>query len=353
MKESIAKAGVLAMLGLFGSAALAAPQVYIPLGAANSIQVVDAATTLAVATIKDVPQVHGLAATPDGRYLVAGSFTEVSAPTGNLPPKPEGMSSEEHEKHHAISPEPSENPVGASYVSIIESSSREVVRRIEVRGSVHHVAVTPDSRFAVTTHPGAGGVSVIDLDTFERSGAIATGTAPNYATFSSDGERLYVSNTGDNNVSEIDVRTWQVTRTFPTGKAPEHVVLSPDDRVLYVNNVADGTVSAIQLINDSTAQTYPVGSDPHGVDLLDDGNTLFATSKTEGRLVAIDLRTGKITAKALGPAPYHVTAIRGTGTLYVSSRAEPRIWVVDQDTLELRDEFAIPGIGHQMVLTSN
>lgn len=170
MKEAIAKASVLAALGLLGSPAFAAPQVYIPLGAANSVQVVDAATNLAVATIEGVPQVHGLAATPDGRYLVAGSFSEVSAPAGNLPPKPEGMSSEEHEKHHAIASEPSEDSVGASYVSIIGTTERDVVRRIEVRGSVHHVAVTPDSRFAVTTHPGAGGVSVIDLETFERIG---------------------------------------------------------------------------------------------------------------------------------------------------------------------------------------
>ena len=96
MKQAIAKASVLAALGLLGSPAFAAHQVCIPLGAANSVQVVDAATNLAVATIEDLPQVHGLAATPDGRYLVAGSFSEVSAPAGNLPPKPEGISSEEH-----------------------------------------------------------------------------------------------------------------------------------------------------------------------------------------------------------------------------------------------------------------
>ena len=73
----------------------------------------------------------------------------------------------------------------------------------------------------------------------------------------------------------------------------------------------------------------------------------------EGRLIAIDLRTGEITALELSPAPYHVTTIRGTGAIYVSSRAEPRIWVVDQNTLERRNEFAISGIGHQMALATN
>ena len=74
---------------------------------------------------------HGLAATPDGRYLVAGSLSEVSSQVGNLPPKPEGMSSEEHDKHHAISPDSGEGSMGTSYVSIIGTSTQDILRRIE------------------------------------------------------------------------------------------------------------------------------------------------------------------------------------------------------------------------------
>ena len=80
------------------------------------------------------------------------------------------------------------------------------------------------------------------------------------------------------------------------------------------------------------------------------GATLFATSKGENRLVAVDLASGETRAVALGPAPYHLTAVRGAGTLYVSSRAEPRVWVVNQRTLAIRGEFVIGGIGHQMAL---
>jgi hypothetical protein len=44
--------------------------------------------------------------------------------------------------------------------------------------------------------------------------------------------------------------------------------------------------------------------------------------------------------------------VRGQGTLYVSSRAENRIWVLDQQTLAPRGEIAIRGIGHQMVVAA-
>ncbi len=50
---------------------------------------------------------------------------------------------------------------------------------------------------------------------------------------------------------------------------------------------------------------------------------------------------------ALSPAPYHLSVISRAGVLYVSSREESVVWVIDMATLETRAEIAIPGIGHQ------
>lgn len=331
-------------------AAIAAPEVYIPLGAANKVQVVDTATQRPTAVIEDVTNAHGLAITPDQRYLVAGSFTEVSANGEPAPPRPATVSRAEHEKHHASSTPSAVASENKSYVSIIDAASLRVVRRVAVRAAVHHVAVSPDGRFAVTTHPGADGISVIDLEAFTVTDSVETGRTPNYAAFTSDARDLYVSNAGDDTVSEVDVDSWTVSRRIATGGSPEHVVLSPDDRTLYINNVADGTVSAIPLAGNSTPQTYRVGGAPHGIDLSDDGATLFASSQSDSKLVAIDLASGQVRNIALSPAPYHVTTVPGNGTVLVSSRAEKRIWVLDQSTLAVRGEITIDGIGHQMAV---
>ena len=153
-------------------------------------------------------------------------------------------------------------------------------------------------------------------------------------------------------VSEIDTASWAVTRRLAAGQAPEHVVLAPGDRMLYVNNVADGTVSAVRLADGRTTASYAVGAAADGIDISDDGATLYVSGNAEGRLVAIDLASGTRRDTPLAPAPYHVAAIHGQGTVYVSSRAENRIWVLDQKTLELRADIAIGGIGHQMVVPS-
>lgn len=350
MKAFTGKLALIATALVATNAAIAAPKIYIPLGDANQLQVIDSATNRVVNTIADVGNAHGLAITPDGRYLVAGSFSEDTASSGDAPPKPAAVSEKDHEKHHAVPAASASTILGTSYVSIIDAASQKVARRVKVQGAVHHVEISPGGQYAVTTHPGRAGVSVIDLESFEVIETVTTGLAPNYAIFSHDGRRAYVSNAGDNSISEIDTMTWAVTRSIKTGEAPEHLVLSPDGTVLYINNVADGTASAINIDKGQIARTYTIGSAPHGIDLSDDGNTLFASSREENKLVAINLLTGTKRKLDLGPAPYHVKALRGSDSLYVSSRAENKVWIIDQNSLARIGEMSIGGIGHQMVV---
>jgi len=325
-------------------------EVYVPLGSADAIAVVDADTDQVVAEIPEIPSSHGLAVSWDGRYLVAGSLLE--HPKGALPPKPKDMSEEEHAAHHGSSDVPAEGAAedaqSTGMVYLIDAKERRVVRHIDVPGAVHHALITPDGRFAVVTHPGRGSVSVVDIHAYRLEKELPTGLAPNYVVSKRDGTRVYVSNAGEGTVSEIDTATWQVVRNLPVGKMPEHLVLSPDERYLYVVDPAAGMVSQLDLQSGEVGETYPVGADPHGMDLSDNGRFLYASSKDDNRLVAFDLASGERRAATLDPAPYHVTTIRGTGKIYVSSRKSPVIWVVDQQTLAVRGEIPIRGEGHEM-----
>ena len=334
------------------AASVAAPTVYIPLGTANKILIVDAATDKVVGKISDVQNIHGLAATPDGRFLVAGSFFELRPGQAAIPPKPKGMSEEEHKRHHSMPASGKKRVVGKSYVSLIRTRDNRVIRRIEVKGAVHHNAVMPDGRYAISTHTTAGGISLIDLETYKVFKTIQTGPVPNYAVVTKDGSRIYVSNAGNNTISEIDTQNWIVARNLLAGKAPEHIVLSPDETMLYVNNVMAGTVSVISLKTGKVVKTYGVGKEPHGVDISDDGKTLFVASKKDNKLTAINLADGKARRLTLKPAPYHVTTIRGTGKVYVSSRKQSIIWVVDQKRLKVVGKIPIRGEGHQMVVST-
>jgi len=123
-------------------AALAEPLVYVPLGGEGKIVVVDAAKDEIVDTISGVTAVHGLARTPDGQFLIAGSFDEREA-SGEALAKPLGISEDEHAAHHGGSAAVAGKAQSVvSTLSVISTADGAVVRRIDVPGAVHHVAVS-------------------------------------------------------------------------------------------------------------------------------------------------------------------------------------------------------------------
>ncbi len=345
---------VLGVMGLSFLAASSLPAaagevVYIPLGSAGRIVVVDVKQDRVVDHIEGLLAVHGLAGTPDGRFLVAGSFEE-REPGAAVPEKPTGMSEDEHAAHHA---RPAEETPGSdtavSAISIVSTADHAVTRRLDVPGAVHHVAVSPDGETAVVTHPNQDAVSTIDMKTGQVVATVSTGPLPNYAVFSPDGQWVYVSNAGNDTISTMDSDRWKVRQSVAVGASPEHLVLTRDGTTLYVNNVGDGTVSVLDLPSGTVTSTISVGDTPHGLDLSDDGRTLFVSALGDDKLTVVNLTTGVSKSVTLGPAPYHLSVMRGTGKLYVSSAEEPKLWVVDQETLSVMGEIPIGGKGHQMV----
>ena len=332
-------------------AAAAEELVYVPLGSAGEVLVVDAASDSIRDRIAGVPESHGLAATPDGRLLIAGSLAEVAPEQAKLPPKPAGMSESDHQAHHKkLGPATIAKDEGVSLLTVLQAEDGKVLWRIEVPGAVHHTAVTPDGRYALATHPNGGTLSVVDLTTFQVAATVQTGPLPNYAVASSDGTRVYVSNAGNNTVSEVDTERWVVRRNFVTGESPEHMVLSRDGAHLYVANVDAGTVSELAVEAGTVTRTFEIGGLLHGLDLSEDGGTLFVAAREQNKLVAITLDSGDLRNAPLSPEPYHLTTVGGTGKIYVSSAGEPKIWVVDRDSLSVLNTVPVQGKAHQMAV---
>ena len=341
--NALLKKGIFTLLTVFPMTLYANTEVYVPLGSANAVAVIDADSNQIISEIPNINGSHGLAISKDGKFIIAGSLIERAKGSAPLA-RPQGISEEEHASHHAGGAEKESSntnvkSVGTAY--LIDAKERQLIRQMDVPGAVHHALITPDGRFAVLTHPGRGSVSVVDIHGHSIFKEIKTGPAPNYAVSSRDGEKIYVSNSGNDTISEIDATTWSVIRNIPAGKTPEHLVLSPDEKSLYTVNPASGKVSEINLTKGIVATSYDVGGDPHGVDISDDGRTLFASSKKDNKLLAFNLKSGEKRQISLSPAPYHVTTVTGTGKVYVSSRNEPKIWVVDQKSLSVQEEIKI------------
>ena len=308
------------------NSAYAAPTVYIPLGSGNLVIAVDAKDDSIIAQYTGVENAHGLVATPDGEYLIAGSLTSKLLKPG----------------------QPKDTP--NSKLFLIHPGHGHVMSTIPVAGWTHHQAITPDGRYVLSTHGMRGLISVLDMQANKIVREIKTGMVPNYTLVTKDGKYAYVSNSGSNNISEIDLATWKVTRTLESGPAPEHMAFSLDESMIYAVNPRAGTVTAVTVKSGKMARSYKLGANLHSLDITEDGKTLFVSSKQDEKLIAIDIKSGTMRSQRLTPAPYHLNIIKGTNKLYISSRKKPIIWVIDQKTLKVINEIKLPaGEGHQMV----
>lgn len=350
MTNAAAAAFTLAAMGISVAAGDTTGKVYVPLGSAGELAVIDPQKDAVLLKFAGLPAVHGLAGTPDGKFLVAGSYEERAA-GAPIPERPAAMSEEDHAAHHRARPAGAQEDVGTvGTVAILNAADGAVLRTIDVAGAVHHVAVSPDGTVAVVTHPGKDSISAIDLRSYKVVANLATGPVPNYAAFSPDGAVLYVSNAGNDTVTAIDTGKWATSWSVTVGASPEHLVLAPGGGELYVSNVDDGSVSVVGTQARKVLKTIPVGETLHGIDLSDDGKTLFVTARGDGKLIGYDLATGTYRSARLKPEPYHLAAIRGAGKIYISSAEEPKLWVVDEKTLTVVGEIPVGGKGHQMVL---
>lgn len=342
-----------ASAALMLSTAIAAAQqvVFVPEGSADTVRIVNAETGETINRITGLESVHGLSGAPGVPYLVAGSFAETDRAAIAQMAQPEGVSEDEHAAHHAM---PAAKPIGPadagiSILSILDASSGEILRRIEVPGAVHHTAISPDGRYAVATHPSGDGVSVIDLTSFALTAFVPTGSMPNYAAFGADPSIVYVSNAGNGTISEVDLARGIVRRNLVAGDAPEHIAIDPDTGTLYAADAQAGKVIELSLQDGAEKRSFTIGGELHGLDLSDDRSTLYVAGRGEDKVAAVALASGAVTFAALAPEPYHLTNIPGTGTFYVSSRAEPKVWIIDGATLAAVGDFEVDGEGHQMV----
>lgn len=327
MKSTMWTICVLGWLGMLATPAMAGPTVYIPLGSGNRVIAVDAATSRITASYPGAMNSHGLVATPDGEYLVAGSFAETPMPPGASPDTLNGK------------------------LYLVHPAHGHVMLTIPVPGMTHHQAITPDGRYVLSTHPTRGFVSVVDLQSNRMVRTVPTGPAPNYTLVTRDGKRAYVTNSGNGTLSEIDLVGWKPVRTLQAGPGPEHAVFSADEKTIYVANPRAGRVSVVSVASGEVIKTYTIGKGAHGLDISDDGATLFVSARGDNKLVGLDIRTGRQRTLTLSPAPYHLNTIHGAGVVYVSSSKKPLIWVVDQKTLKRVGEIKLPaGEGHQMAI---
>lgn len=340
-------AGLIALLALLVGAGpgQAAPFLAVPTaGEPGQIEVVDSATDTVVGKFGVFEDAHGSGVTPDGRFLLVACLAEREA--GETIGKPAGVSSEDHSAH--LGGGAASGATGLSIVSVIDLALGNVIRQIDVPGAVHHVAISENGKFAAFTHPAAGTMSIVRLQDFALITSVPVGDDPNYAVFTPDSAHLFVSVASDDQLVFIDVAGWQIKARLDTGAGPEHLVLTPDGDKLLVNLIGEEAIGLVDTELRVVERIYQIDAFLHGIDVTDDGGAAIVSLMDQDKVARLDLADGSIETRDVGPSPYHVTTVPGSGKVYVSSAAGPGLTVLSQHDLSVLGQIKTGGIGHQM-----
>lgn len=110
---------------------------------------------------------------------------------------------------------------GDGSVTVLDSKTDAVLQVIPTGGTgAGRIAVSPDGRFAASTHGGSQDVALIDTDTRTVVASVPLGRGPGFPLFSPDSSTLYVMNSGSGDVAVIDVKTRSITARHKVGTDP-------------------------------------------------------------------------------------------------------------------------------------
>ncbi|MFZ6764686.1 MULTISPECIES: YncE family protein [Acetobacterales] len=232
---------------------------------------------------------------------------------------------------------------GDATIQVLDAETRAERRRIPVLREVHHLSLTPDGRLLMVGDSGANEMLFIDPGTGEvlRREALSN---PYHLGFSPDGQILTITSLRRD---QVDIYRWtgealELVKRLNMPDMPSHLAYSPDGKVVYVTLQGTGNIAAVSLETLEPLWSLDVGPEPAGI-IWHNGRLLVGIMGSD-HIAVIDPETRSVErtitiargAHALFPAP-------NGGPIYVTSRVDSRITLLDPQTLAVTRSWKIPG----------
>jgi len=110
---------------------------------------------------------------------------------------------------------------GDGSVTVVDSKTDEVTTVIKTGGTgAGRMAVSPDGRFAASTHSDSQDVAIIDAAAKTVRATVKIGKGPGFPAFSPDSTKLYVMESGMGDVVVVDLAAMSVASRFKVGTDP-------------------------------------------------------------------------------------------------------------------------------------
>ena len=181
------------------------------------------------------------------------------------------------------------------------------VAKIPMPDTPGHMAFRPDSRVVYVTVQETHQVTAIDLPAQKVLWKMTTGKQPAGIWLTPDSKHLLVGITGDDFVQVLSPDDGRTLQKLKTGKSAHNFLPKGDGRHVFLSNRTENTISVIDMKELKVVDTIPVPGGPDDMELTADGSELWITSRWINRVTVIDLKTKKIKASIrVGRSPHGI-----------------------------------------------
>jgi len=294
---------------LVSGVAVAGPKAYVGNFKDNTVSVIDTTAGAVIATIPIAAGPHGMAISPDGRWVYVSSDGSSIVSVIDTSTDRVAKTIEVGKSPHGVTLVPSKDLLlvavnGEDKIAFIETAKQEVTATINV-GKPHTIGASPDGKMAYVSSqvPGQFGVAVIDLAERKVVRTIAIDKTPRDLEYSPDGKAVYFTKAGANVIEVLDPASNTIVAEIPTGVSP-HYVNHPRNTMYGMAIVqGPGELFLFDPMTNKAVRSIKVGDQPHWLALSSDGKTAYVTNEGSNTLSIVDIATGKTATIAVGNQP--------------------------------------------------
>ncbi len=202
-----------------------------------------------------------------------------------------------------------------STVSVINTSTNTVVNTIPVGKGPEGIAVNTAGTYVYTANFLDDTVSVINTGTNTVVNTYAVGSGPEGIVVNSAGTYVYTANFLSNNVSVIDTGASIIINPIPVGSGPEGIAINSAGTYVYVTNGNDSTVSVIATSTNTVVHTIPVGRNPGAIAVNSAGTYVYTANFLDNTVSVINTSTNTVVGNpiSVGDGPDGI-AVNTAGT---------------------------------------
>jgi len=240
-------------------------------------------------------------------------------------------------------------------VSLIDMSTRKVIKTVPVGKEPHHLMLTPDQKTLLIANAAGNDVQLMNPVNGELTGKIPEiidpyqiGYSPNHKWFIANGNRL-----DRVDIYAADGANLKLTKTIKLAKTPSHIAYTSDSKIAFITLQDSSELAAIDLATQTLLWKMPTGNTPAGLWMTPGDQYLLVGITGEDNVQVIDWKNRKEVKRILtGKGAHNFRPLGDKKQVFVSNRIASTISLINMQTLEkVGDITGLPSGPDDMEIT--